>query len=197
MQDSAGGGRTEAADGVSGGSAGPLLALGLIAALIVHACVPAHPGAGEAAAPAYFDASAAARAAEARSLQALEALTPQATQAQVLRALNPLMIEFAPDSSSLPEQAQPLLGRIAAVLMGRPPFERYALVGHTDGTASPLYDLELSRRRAQTVADFLIMQGVGPHRLQVRGAGDDEPLGAGNRDEDRFRDRRLEFVRVG
>jgi len=49
------------------------------------------------------------------------------------------------------------------------------LRSHTDSRATDKYNDELSQKRAQTVVDFLISQGVEPGRLVARGYGKREP----------------------
>lgn len=174
----------------------PLLALGVIGAVILRACVPAHPEAAAAATAPSFDVAAAVRAANARATAALNALTPESGSAQVLAALNLVVIEFGAGNSALPDDAEPLLVRVAAVIATRPASERFEISGHTDGTGTPLSDLELSRRRAQAVVDFLVIQGIDSPRLQARGVGDEDPVAGDAGEEARLRNRRLEFKQV-
>lgn len=62
------------------------------------------------------------------------------------------------------------------------------VVGHTDSSGTDEYNIALSERRAQTVADYLARLGVDPARLLVVPKGETEPTGLG---EDK--DRRVEF----
>jgi len=49
---------------------------------------------------------------------------------------------------------------------------RIRIAGHTDAAGGEAYNLDLSRRRAQAVADYLIRQhGILPARLSVEGYG--------------------------
>ncbi|WP_375286783.1 OmpA family protein [Sphingomonas sp.] len=61
--------------------------------------------------------------------------------------------------------------------------KRFLIEGHTDSLGSAESNRELSRRRADAVADFLVVQGVGRDRLEVRGLGSDAPL-SGHRASD-------------
>ena len=63
------------------------------------------------------------------------------------------------------------------------------VIGHTDSTGTDEYNIALSERRAQTVADYLARLGTDPARMQVVPKGETEPTGAG---EDK--DRRVEFM---
>lgn len=53
---------------------------------------------------------------------------------------------------------------------------RFAIEGHTDSLGSATANRDLSQRRAQAVADFLVGQGVSRERLQVMGVGSSQPI---------------------
>lgn len=62
------------------------------------------------------------------------------------------------------------------------------LLGHTDTSGTEEYNIALSERRAQSVADFMARLGSDPARLQVVPKGETEPTGLGD-----DKDRRCEF----
>ncbi len=62
------------------------------------------------------------------------------------------------------------------------------LVGHTDTSGTEEYNIALSERRAQSVADYLSRLGTDPARLQVVPKGETEPTGSGD-----DKDRRCDF----
>jgi outer membrane protein OmpA-like peptidoglycan-associated protein len=71
---------------------------------------------------------------------------------------------------------------------------RFRIEGHTDAVGTRARNVELSQRRAQSVADFLIAMGVPRAQLDVRGYGPDRPLpGTGGANA---QNRRVEAVRV-
>ncbi len=173
----------------------PVLALGVIGAAIIRACVPVHTAAPAPAVSAPpVDAQAAVRDSNWHAVGALKALTPQSGSQQVLDALNLLMIDFGPGSSALPASAEPVLVQAAAVIEARPASERLEITGHTDASGSPLADLELSRRRAQAVIDFLVNQGVASERLRARGSDDQAAASAEPGEDSRLRNQRLQFA---
>ncbi|HNC14255.1 MAG TPA: OmpA family protein, partial [Cyclobacteriaceae bacterium] len=65
--------------------------------------------------------------------------------------------------------------------------------GHTDFVGSDEYNLTLSRNRAKSVADFLIMRGVDEHRIVSYGFGKSRPLSDEKTDEAGKRNRRVEI----
>lgn len=62
------------------------------------------------------------------------------------------------------------------------------LIGHTDSSGTEEYNIALSERRAQAVADYIARLGTDPARLQVVPKGETEPSGLGD-----DKDRRVEF----
>jgi outer membrane protein OmpA-like peptidoglycan-associated protein len=186
--------RTDGGAGIWRADPWPLLALGLIAALLVRACVPTHGQASPAGAVPVFDSSLATQVDNSHAMAALEALPPASGPDRALEAMNLAVVDFAAGSTEIPESSGAVLQRIALAMAGRPESERYRVCGHTDGALSPLADIELSRRRAQAVVDFLAAQGIARGRLQALGAGDERPLVAQATEEARFRNRRIEFT---
>jgi len=173
----------------------PLLALGVIGALLIRACVPLHPAVPPATvSQPTFDPQTAVRVGNWHAMSALTALTSESGTAQVLDALNLLMIDFAADGSTLPDSVEPVLARVAALIKGRPLSERFELTGHADGAVSPLSDLELSRRRAQAVVDFLVNQGVPAQRLQARGAAAEDSAASEPGEDSNSRNQRIQFA---
>ena len=63
------------------------------------------------------------------------------------------------------------------------------IVGHTDTSGTEEYNIALSERRAQSVADYLARLGTDPARLQVVPKGETEPTGQGD-----DKDRRCDFL---
>ena len=60
-------------------------------------------------------------------------------------------------------------------IMNDNPNIRIELISHTDASATDAYNDELSQKRAQTVVDFLVSQGVEVSRLEAKGYGKRHP----------------------
>lgn len=67
------------------------------------------------------------------------------------------------------------------------------IVGHTDSTGAYQYNMDLSRRRAQSVASYLQGQGVNYSRMNVRGMGPDQPVASNADSYGRQQNRRVEI----
>jgi outer membrane protein OmpA-like peptidoglycan-associated protein len=100
---------------------------------------------------------------------------------------------FAFDSADLKPEASERIVRLAGFLIGAP--DRSALIeGYTDDLGDDAYNLTLSRRRAETVRQALIDQGVSPARLVADGYGEAYPVAPNDSDANRQRNRRVEIV---
>ncbi len=69
-----------------------------------------------------------------------------------------------------------------------------AVEGFTDSVGSDAYNLRLSERRAQTVANHLVEDGINRSRLHVKGYGESRPITDNSTAEGRARNRRVEIV---
>jgi outer membrane protein OmpA-like peptidoglycan-associated protein len=75
--------------------------------------------------------------------------------------------------------AQQNLIKLAGILNKYP--ETDILVeGHTDTTGTEEYNLELSKRRAEAVGNFLTGKGVSARRFQLLGYGESQPADSAN-----------------
>lgn len=65
--------------------------------------------------------------------------------------------------------------------------------GHTDNVGAAADNLSLSKRRAESVVQFLLRQGIPKSRLQAKGYGSSEPIAENNTTEGRAKNRRSEM----
>ena len=123
---------------------------------------------------------------------------PDATRQPARRSGSGLdmLVTFNMGSADMTPQAK-AEARAFAAAMKSPQLApmRFAIEGHTDAVGNREFNRDLSQRRAQSVVDYLVTQGVEAQRLDARGFGFDKPKpgltprAAGNR--------RVEFVREG
>lgn len=103
-------------------------------------------------------------------------------------------ILFDTGKASIKQESTPLLAEVAA-LMNRDKALRLSVEGHTDNVGDKKLNLELSRKRAESVVRHLTANGIDAGRLKADGKGDTAPI-ADNRSEDgRARNRRVELVK--
>lgn len=102
-------------------------------------------------------------------------------------------VTFDFDSASLRSEFYDVLTSVALVL---DEYEKTVLVidGHTDSTGSRSYNMELSRRRAESVGEYLVAQGVEPVRLATYGYGPEYPVASNDTEAGREANRRVELT---
>ena len=113
----------------------------------------------------------------------------------LVRALNRQIINFANDSSEIPEPNKEILDLAAAKLI-KLPDAKLKITGHTDTNASYEYNKELSEQRASAVHDYLVSKGVPDERLDTFGASFDHPVATNATEQGRFQNRRIEFTLI-
>jgi outer membrane protein OmpA-like peptidoglycan-associated protein len=104
-------------------------------------------------------------------------------------------IYFDTDKDVLRPDSQPTLAEIQKLLRANPQL-RIHVVGHTDNQGSAEHNLDLSRRRAASVAGELATKyGITPSRMDSFGCGFYAPVTTNADEESRAKNRRVELVR--
>ncbi|KPL69012.1 membrane protein [Erythrobacter sp. SG61-1L] len=101
-------------------------------------------------------------------------------------------VTFDVDSSTVKPEFQRTLDTIANSLVTYPN-SLIDVMGHTDSTGSDEYNLALSQRRANAVADYLVMRGVSRARVATIGYGERYPVADNNTEYGRAQNRRVEL----
>lgn len=102
------------------------------------------------------------------------------------------VIQFRQSSSTVRQSSLPLLDRLIEFAYDCRQ-QKIAIVGHSDATGNEPWNVQISKIRAQTVADHLIAGGVPAERLIVEGIGSRQPLAENDTAQGRERNRRIEF----
>jgi outer membrane protein OmpA-like peptidoglycan-associated protein len=107
-------------------------------------------------------------------------------------------IYFGFDSTDIKPQAAAELDRLVQLLTDNPEI-KIEMGSHTDSVGSFDYNIDLSRRRAESTIKYLINKGISPERLAAKGYGETQPI-ARNTNPDgtdnptgRDKNRRTEF----
>lgn len=101
-------------------------------------------------------------------------------------------VTFAVDSSTISPAFQTTLNQIAESMKSYPD-SLIDVYGHTDSTGADAYNQTLSERRAQSVANFLVMRGVSQSRVRSQGFGEQYPVATNDTDQGRALNRRVEI----
>lgn len=109
-----------------------------------------------------------------------------------LTLIMPGNVTFATDSATISSSFYTALDNLALS------FRQYdqnniEIIGHTDSTGAYQYNMELSQRRAQSVASYLQRQGVAGSRMQILGMGPDQPVASNADAYGRQENRRVEI----
>jgi OmpA-OmpF porin, OOP family len=104
--------------------------------------------------------------------------------------LNNLFFDF--DKYELQERSFTELNEIVRFLNAHPQV-KIEIGGHTDNQGKEEYNQQLSLRRARSVSDYLINQGIGAARVVIKGYGSKFPINPNDTDTNRAQNRRIEF----
>jgi outer membrane protein OmpA-like peptidoglycan-associated protein len=97
------------------------------------------------------------------------------------------------NKATLKPEARTQLGRVLQALKEQPGLRTH-VVGHTDSIGSDAYNMGLSQRRAQSVADYLVQNGVPRQTITTDHRGEREPVASNATDEVRAQNRRVEIT---
>ncbi len=110
-----------------------------------------------------------------------------------LAVLMPESALFATDSAAVSAAGQNDLYGIGRNL-NQYPNSTIQVIGHTDSTGSQAYNMDLSQRRARSVAGILSASGVAQNRLATVGRGASQPIASNDTVQGRAQNRRVEIL---
>jgi len=106
---------------------------------------------------------------------------------------NESTVNFEFDSAELTAKAKNNLDKLIPVFIENPDTD-INIYGHTDSKGSSEYNQKLSERRANSVVNYLVRNGVSKNRLSSIGLGKDDPIATNETAEGRAKNRRVEFA---
>lgn len=105
-------------------------------------------------------------------------------------------ITFDVNKADIKPESHGTLRDIATVLQENPGV-RVKIVGHTDSDGDDKLNLDLSKRRAESVKSALSGQfGIDASRLETEGAGESKPVAANDTPENKAKNRRVELIKL-
>jgi outer membrane protein OmpA-like peptidoglycan-associated protein len=102
-------------------------------------------------------------------------------------------ILFATNSSTLEPQAKTNINKLAEIL-NKYPDTNILVTGHTDSDGTDEYNQTLSEKRAKSVSDYTMIQGINSSRLSIIGLGESEPVASNDTDDGKHLNRRVEIA---
>ena len=103
---------------------------------------------------------------------------------------------FKTGSFELLPGARERLAKISGIVLAYPSLH-LQVEGHTDSVGTDDYNQQLSEKRAGTVRDYLVQQGISTDAIEARGFGKTEPVASNDSPEGRQQNRRVEMVISG
>ena len=131
----------------------------------------------------------------ARLLQQLNAILVTRDTARGLIATMPDVL-FETNKYLLKPTARESLAKVAGILLAYPDL-RLEVDGHTDSVGSDAYNQQLSEKRAATVRDYLVQQGIPISVVSAQGFGKAQPVASNATAAGRQQNRRVELVVSG
>jgi OOP family OmpA-OmpF porin len=105
-------------------------------------------------------------------------------------------VNFEYDSAVLTSAAQSILDGVADQLIVYPEKKDIEVQGHASSEGTDQYNMDLSKRRAQSVVDYLKARGLS-NNLYPKGYGEDYPVADNATEEGRQKNRRVELIFMG
>lgn len=102
-------------------------------------------------------------------------------------------IYFDYDKADIRPEYFSFLKRMARVVDGHTDL-RIKVTGHTDGDGSDAYNIELSRRRAESIVNHFVSLGLSKDRIVIDFKGEKEPVDNNNTPEGKQKNRRVDFT---
>lgn len=150
-------------------------------------------------------------AAQSESLRQQAEKEKQELRARLLQQLNSILatrdsargliasmsdVLFRSGSFELLPGARERLAKISGIVLAYPSLH-LQVEGHTDSIGSDEYNQQLSERRAGSVRDYLVQQGISQQAIEAHGFGKTEPIASNDTPEGRQQNRRVELVLSG
>lgn len=81
-----------------------------------------------------------------------------------------------------------------AIQLHKYDLEKIKVIGHTDNVGQATYNQELSKKRAQTVANIFLAQGYKASNIQIIGRAADQPMLSNDTEANRAINRRVNIT---
>lgn len=102
-----------------------------------------------------------------------------------------LGVYFGFDSAVITPEYEAKIAEVSELLKQNPSY-LVLLEGNTDDIGSSQYNLKLSKRRADAVAQVLVKHGIDASRISTTGLGKDNPVASNQTEDGRAKNRRVD-----
>ena len=125
-------------------------------------------------------------------VKTVEALSSDSIQYDNKAVFASATVYFEFDKSNLTSKSIQILKSVVSALNENKSIQ-VTLAGHADERGTREYNLALGQRRAETVSDYFILNGISKNRISVKSYGEERPLAFGQDDESYSKNRRVEI----
>ena len=125
-------------------------------------------------------------------VKTVEALSSDSIQYDNKAVFASATVYFEFDKSNLTSKSIQILKSVVSALNENKSIQ-VTLAGHADERGTREYNLALGQRRAETVSDYFILNGINKNRISVKSYGEERPLAFGQDDESYSKNRRVEI----
>lgn len=101
-------------------------------------------------------------------------------------------VKFATGQFTLNESSKMTLNKLTDIML-QYPGEEIIVAGHTDSQGDEASNLELSRKRASSVRDYLIARNIASSRIAMTYSGESQPKATNDTAAGRAQNRRVEI----
>lgn len=102
---------------------------------------------------------------------------------------------FVGNGSTISQKGMPVLDRLI-LLLKRNPGLKIMIAAHTENSGSSYSNMQLSDRQAQSIVDYLVLNGINRSRLVAKGYGGSRPVAPEFPESERLKNRRVDFIKI-
>jgi outer membrane protein OmpA-like peptidoglycan-associated protein len=104
-------------------------------------------------------------------------------------------IQFDFNQANIKPESEPVLKEVGSLLQNQADL-KLRVEGHTDNVGKPAYNLNLSKKRAESVKAYLVQNfNIDAARLTTEGFGDTRPIAKNDTEQGRAQNRRVELAK--
>ncbi len=103
-------------------------------------------------------------------------------------------IQFEQGKAAIKAESNALLDEIGKVFADHPEIKKVEIQGHASGEGDPKVNLKLSDERSKSVMAALVQRSVKADVLTAKGYGSEKKLAEEKTEDDREKNRRVEFL---
>lgn len=133
----------------------------------------------------------AAQTQDAKTPAPIEALQARVTDKKIVIS-GKVMFEY--NQAIIRAESFGLLDGVATALKKHPEIIRIRIEGHTDSDGDDNYNKQLSKKRAESVLNYLAKAGIKESRLTATGFGEEMPIASNDTEDGKEKNRRVEFT---